>query len=325
MGGGRLDHSAWATALAAFLLCGGACFSAEPGEDASARVRRLIQEMDDDLASVRQRAERSLLRIGSAAVPDLIKALKHPSAEVRHRARRILARVQRERLSQGFGKLAAETEDARIDLEEGMLLIAQIHNPRVRKQDLDKQLDALADKVRRRMGPNAKPAELDPRKAVDALRQVLFVEEKFNGARDQYDAPANSSLAEVLKTRRGLPILLSHLVAAVADRLELPMVGVPVPSRYMIKYDGSRVPAGFPKKDVLLNPYDGFREVSLEELKQFLTQRGFPFDPQTALEASSRRATLTRMLTNLASDYHVAGRPDKVEETERYRRMLSPE
>ena len=48
----------------------------------------------------------------------------------------------------------------------------------------------------------------------------------------------------MIARRKGLPILLSEIAVAVARRLELPVVGLGIPGRYMIKYEGRRAPAG---------------------------------------------------------------------------------
>lgn len=261
----------------------------------SARISTLIQQLGSASFDEREAAAKELRQIGQSAVPQLTIALNHKSVEVRSRAAAILRQQIRVPLQAAIQKFAAQPEE-KLDLEEGMWLISRILNPQADKVSLTRQLDDLAKAVRKKLG-DADPKSIDPQRAVTALREVLFDDEKFGGNFGDYSNPENSSLEKVLASRKGLPILVSHVVIAVARRLDVPIVGLPTSGRYIVKYDGQRAPAGFPKEDIVIDPFDNGKVLSREDRME-----RFPgADPDNLARPSTRREALIRMLNNLES------------------------
>jgi regulator of sirC expression with transglutaminase-like and TPR domain len=270
------------------------------------KIARLIGQLDADSFVDRERASLELARIGYPALPALRAAQTHKSAEVRYRAKNIANSLTSGVRLREFSEFASQP-DEQLDLEHGMWLIARILDPQVQKPALTRQLDQLADRVREKLGKGIEPASSEPRKVVDAVRQVLFTDERFTGNTEDYNNPDNSSLARVLETRKGLPILLSHVTAAVARRLRVPIIGVPAPGRYLAKYDGSRAPAGYSNADIVFNPFEGGKLLTDAER------------PQGVANDTNREA-LTRMLRNLTSA--LAARDDKADEQKQVGQLL---
>jgi len=92
------------------------------------------------------------------------------------------------------------------------------------------RLDELAARVRQRC-----PGEATPRQVVGQINWVLFVEEGFRGDTDDYYDPRNSYLNEVLDRKAGIPISLSVVYLALADRLGLAMAGVNLPAHFVVR------------------------------------------------------------------------------------------
>lgn len=342
----RLLSLAWLTlAFAAMAASGHAQVLASHVED-TARIEPLIQGLDDVSFAVRQRSERELVAGGRMALPAVLAAMRSDSAEVRSRAARIAAQIRGRLIGAGFADLARKRRtlddvrgqgpedllllqarraaaDQRLDLEQGMWLISLFLDPQVRREDLDLQLDALAERVQARLGSGVDARLADPRLVVDALRQVLFVEEGFSGNTIVYDDPDNSSLARVLATRKGLPILLSHVTVAVADRVGAPIVGLAVPLRYMVKYDGARAPRGYPAEDIILDPFGGGRVLTVEEVAEAVAGLGAPLHPERDLLPATHRATIERMLSNLVVDLRVARRPREALEAAQFKALFA--
>lgn len=234
------------------------------------------------------------MELGREAGPALRTALRSPSAEVRRRAAFILRTGQWRRLRSEFSDFAAQP-DHRLDMEEGMWLVARIVDPDVELADLRRQLDALAQRVRARLPDDPPPRRLDPRLAMRALRETLFEDARFAGAVNDYVDPRNSSLAAVLKRKRGLPIMLSHVVIAVGRRLGLPVRGIATPGRYLLKYDGARTPAGFPAEDIVMDAFDGGKILTADDLAAMFPGLGL----EELLAGDSERPALRRILNNL--------------------------
>ena len=74
-----------------------------------------------------------------------------------------------------------------------------------------------------------------PRKILGQINWALFVEEKFEGNRENYFDPRNSYLNEVIDRKTGIPISLSVLYWSLAERLGLPLEGVNLPAHFMLR------------------------------------------------------------------------------------------
>jgi regulator of sirC expression with transglutaminase-like and TPR domain len=281
-------------------------------------IARLIGRLDADRFEDRERATRELFQIGMPVVEALQTARGHSSAEVRWRAKALVDSltigVRRRELTE-----FAALPDERLDLEHGMWLTARILNPAVKKAPLTKQLDDLAERIRKQLGKGDTPADADPEKVVAAIRQVLFTEEGFTGNVAERYHPDNSSLARVLETKKGLPILLSHLTIAVARRLDVPLVGVPLSGTYIVKYDGSRAPDGFPKVDLFIDSFERGRLLRAgDEIEQ-----AFPGQDAATEPSLSNRDTLERMLRNLTSSLSERKDHEKLEQVGEFLQLLS--
>ncbi len=282
------------------------------------QIARLIRQLDADRFEDRERAARELLEIGMPAVEPLRAARAHPSAEVRWRAKSLVnwltVGVRRRELAD----FAAQPDD-RLDLEHGMWLVARILNPAVKKADLTRQLDRLADRVAKKLDKGEPAASADPEKAVAAIRQVLFVEEGFTGNTKERYHPDNSSLERVLQAKQGLPILLSHVTIAVARRLDVPLVGVPLSGTYIVKYDASLAPVGFRKDDLFIDPFERGRLLRAgDEIEQ-----AFPGQDAASETPLDNRQTLERMLRNLTSSLDGRQESERLEQAEEFLQILS--
>jgi regulator of sirC expression with transglutaminase-like and TPR domain len=118
----------------------------------------------------------------------------------------------------------------------------------------------------------------------------------FAGDRDDYDDPRNSFLQTVLERRRGLPILLSALTIAVAERIGVPIVGVGLPGHFIVADRSRREPRH-------LDPFDGWAELTEERCGEMVRSiAGVDLVPQH-LEPVGVPATARRMLLNLRGAY----------------------
>jgi len=298
--------------LTIFLGVSGRALAETPAE----RLQRLIQELDHDEFSTRDRATDELLALGTSALPALREAAQKGSPEVRFRARHIINVTFHADMVARFTKLGA-ARDEDIDLEEGMWLIARIVDPAVDLKEIQKQLDDLAKQVRDDFPQGVDLSQLPAAKAVDAVCKVLFEDVQFTGNTTDYRNPKNSALHHVLKSRQGLPILLSHVVVSVAQRLKIPIVGVGVPGRYMCKYDLSRAPDKR-TEEIIINPFEAGQLLTAEML-----QKAIPgLNPAIHLQASTHRSTLIRMLSNLASHARYTEQPVMAARAEAYKLLL---
>lgn len=292
------------------LLASVFCLASADEKDVDARVRQWISDLGHRRFVVRQTAYEHLVKLGKPAFPQLEQIAKTGTSEQRYRAREIIRFVHWRTLHSGLVALSRQ-KDEELDLEEGMWLISLIVDPQVQREPLERQLDQMAKDVRARLGTQVDPARAEPGGAVDALVAVLKDKYQLAGAHSNYDHPDNSSLDRVLSKKKGLPIVLSHIAVSVANRLKLPIVGCPLPGRYMIKYDGARAADGFSKDDIIIDPFGDWKILTREGILEVIPR----FDPESGLVPSSRHEVISRMLRNLAADFEATGQQEKAAET----------
>lgn len=275
-------------------------------------INRLIARLDHRNFTLRQQAQARLLEIGLPALPALVKASESSSRDQQYRIEQLLTDIQHRALHKGFVDVLSAKRDRDIDLEAGMALISRILDPMADEKAVARRLDTMAEEVRERLD-NLAPKQADPAILVAALVHVLNVEHGLQGNVDDYNKPRNSSLGWVLESRKGLPIVLSHIAILVAQRLDVPIVGLGVPGRYMIQYDAPGKQA-----DLIIDPFGDWTVVSPAEVKQI----SHPIDPEKDLVPDTHRNALSRMLRNLIADYTGAGQSVKARELNTYLLMV---
>lgn len=136
-----------------------------------------------------------------------------------------------------------------------------------------------------------------------SLRGVLAVMRgRFTGNIDDYYDPRNSYLDEVLRRGVGLPITLSVAAMELGRRVGVPIVGIGVPSHFLVREAGH---------DVYGDPFhDGavFDRSGLLSAWTRLVGEGTPFDDLHLLPVSER-VILIRMLNNLRALFGGGGDP----------------
>ena len=199
-----------------------------------------------------------------------------------------------------FAALVAD--DASLALVEAAVSIAQDDYPGLDTQAVLAEIDALAQRLKRRI-----PADAVPVQRLRWLNRFFFQELGFAGNVNDYYDPDNSYLHRVLATRRGIPITLAVLYAELATQIGLTARGVSFPGHFLVKVK-------MPQGEVVLDPFTG-QSLSREELNELLLpykrNRGLQgeFDAPLGLflQAAPGRDVLARMLRNLKEIHRSAG------------------
>ena len=197
--------------------------------------------------------------------------------------------------SPALRRLQAEVDcpDDQIDLAKAALWIAQEEYPDLEPAVSLQQLDAMAEVLRDRL-----PTERYPLKVIKTINQYLFEELGFSGNQDNYYAPRNSFFNDVLERRTGIPLTLSMLYLALAERIDFPMVGVGMPGHFIIRPKGSEM-------EIYVDPFHRGEVLFQEDCEQRLQQvyqRHVVLTPEMLPEVTARQC-LVRMLTNLKVIY----------------------
>lgn len=204
------------------------------------------------------------------------------------RLRDLAARLHRDSIRDQLVTELARPE-GEIDLSRAALLVARHDDPGVDTDAYRRQLDAMAGEIRQRFA-EATPAH----EKVDILRRYLFEENGFHGSRHDYYNRANSHLNSVLDDREGLPISLSMVFMALADRAGIAHVnGLPLPGHFVVKH----APPGTDGR--IIDVFDGGRYLTHSEADDIgSSHAGVPVRSELMLPAT-KREMIVRLVTNL--------------------------
>ncbi len=171
------------------------------------------------------------------------------------------------------GGAAGDPADVRLDLALLLLSAEAMPDDDLGGTGLDSLLEqGVADL-------DALAAEVPPEGRDDSrLRAVLS---GFQGASTDYARLESSLLPDVLRRRRGLPILLSTVWTEVARRAGVPAYGVGLPGHFVVGVgdpDGTRVLVD-PWQGGRLLPYDRARDIAAETGRSLRPEHLRPHDP----------------------------------------------
>lgn len=154
-------------------------------------------------------------------------------------------------------------------------------------------VEALAARVRERCGVGARP-----RTVLGQINWALFVEEGYEGNRDNYFDPRNSYLNEVIERKKGIPISLAMLYLGVAERLGIVLDGVNLPAHFMLRMEEAG--AG-----VFIDPFHSGELLDRRGCQRRilqLTRSKVPLSDEQ-LSPCPARVVVSRMLRNLKAIY----------------------
>jgi regulator of sirC expression with transglutaminase-like and TPR domain len=189
--------------------------------------------------------------------------------------------------------------DEHFPLLEAAASLAQDEEPTLDVQHVLDDVERLLRRVQARL-----PDDADDLTQLAILTQVFYQDLGFGGNANDYYAPENSYLNEVLRTRRGIPISLAIVWLELAQALGLQARGISFPGHFLVKVS---LQGGL----VVLDPLTG-KSLGLDNLSERLSPYRSPADRSVAadldegetplglyLQACPERDILARMLRNL--------------------------
>lgn len=273
------------------------------------QISYLIQLLTDRDEFVRNRVREQLVELGEDALPFLEMATRSEEGPLRIQAQSVIHAILPKKLAEKFRQLARKGLGRDIDLETGMMLVMEFGYPESDPEECREQLDTLAQELADALSPDAQPPQ-----TVAAFTQFLFKLKGFKGNKDNYANPDNSFINKVLEDRTGLPITLSAVCTLLANRLNLPIVGVGLPGHYIVKYS-------HPLEPIYFDPFHQGRLLTRNECVKIVEQFGHPFE-EHYLSQSTQRETLIRMLNNLIQLYRNLNETKKANTLTEYIKIL---
>ncbi|MGW4564876.1 SirB1 family protein [Streptomyces sp. NPDC004561] len=194
-------------------------------------------------------------------------------------------------------RFAEEARSERPDLSALCLLIGAEADGSLDETGIDAaqaELDGLAGELPYRPG--------GPRAWAEAVCRLLGEHYGFHGAPADYQRLESSLLHEVLRRRRGLPILLSVVWLEVARRAGAPVYGVALPGHFVVGF-------GTAGEQVLVDPFESGRVLTGADAELLVAgATGAPLDPRM-LEPATPLEVVQRILNNIRA--WAAARPER--------------
>ncbi len=256
-----------------------------------ARVRILIELLEDPSPTVWTQVRRELERLARPAESQLRRACNADSPLVRARARALcLARGRRAVLR----RLVSFASRREISLESGLFLLARLEQPQLDVRPYLMQFDALAAEVLRRV--ESRPPTLDRSLALVAY---LGQEIGLTGDREDFHHPDNIYVHRVLERKRGMPLTLAAIYQFVGRRAGIQSALVPLPGHVMLRVRGGG-------KSALVDVFQGGEQRTERDLLHYLAEHNLPFQPSWFRDADDA-SMFQRQVANLRNSYAQRG------------------
>lgn len=180
-----------------------------------------------------------------------------------------------------------------IDVASAALMIAREEYPGLSVPAYAKQLDRWGALAKANVG-NSK----NPHVIIERLNATIFDELGFKGNVEHYGDPRNSYLNQVMDRRLGIPLTLSMLYMALADRAGFPLVGVGLPGHFIVKHEDHQIP-------IYIDPFHRGALLTGDRCQALVRRtvgEEIKWEPHW-LEAVSKVEMLSRLLRNLKEVY----------------------
>ncbi len=275
----------------------------------SKRTKALIRLLDDPDSNAFQTVEKELLKESARIIPELEIVWESTYDEIcQVRIENLIQRLHFHENYKSFRKWSKQQEH---DLLEGFILASKYHYPDLNSGWIERRIEEIRMKVWVELNNSLTSLE-----KITVLNHIFFQEFGFSVDNENYYAPKNCFINQVIETGMGNPVSIALLYTIVANRLGLPVRFVDIPKHPLLAYVDKRIaakvhPAGV-ETDVLFyintsnkGSISGRRELEfqlrrsgLEPLKRFF-------------EATSSRCFLSRLLEVTEKSYELNGFSDK--------------
>jgi regulator of sirC expression with transglutaminase-like and TPR domain len=258
-------------------------------------IQSLLYLLEDPDPFVNEQVKQRFYSLGEQAVPLLDECrFDIKEAENRKRADELLFELTFPGLYNDFAELYEEGISSFEQLERALFLVSRFDNPTLRTSIYKQQLDVMARQLVHDI-----TYSIDAVEQMNVLLNYVFNKEGFNGTKDDLFKPDSSYIHRVLETKRGIPLSLSMIVLALANRLELPFYGVNMPMHFIMVFENGN-------ELIYIDPFQGGKFLSRKELNTFLMMNNVDPSP-IYFKKATNDMMLVRTMRNLQYSFDKHG------------------
>ena len=282
-------------------------------------LNALLSLLDDPDKDVFLHVREKLLSIGEQVIPVLENVWEQSfDTIIQTKIEGIIHNIQFNTTAQALKEWATTPEQ---NLLVGALHIAKYQYPDLNEDKLKRQIQQIRQDVWIEL--NDKLTALEQ---VKIINHILFEVHNFSGNTQNYHAPQNSYINNVLETKKGNPLSLSLVYLIVAQDLKIPIYGVNLPEHFVLCYkDVHQLMTVKTKRDAemiaegilfYINPFSrgavfGKKQLEIYLMKMNLEAQSVYNQPCSNLEM------MKRLLRNLIFSYKKLGYVEKQEELQK--------
>jgi len=272
---------------------------------ADREVRALIQLLDDPDDTIYKNVSDKLISFGKNVIPHLETEWEiNAQNAIQSRIEEIIHQIEFE-----IGKqaLAEWKLGGAIDIFEGAVKASMFQYPDQPVDLMLSKLELLRKDVWLELNDNLTSLE-----KVRVLNHILYDVHHFGPHLKYLSSDQSWFISNVLANHKGSPTTMAILYMAIADRLDLPIVGIDLPDHFILGYKDVY---NHTSSELLfyINPFSKGAVFGKSELERYIDKMGIELNTED-LKPISNEQIIARLLTDLKQCYKKLGKYRKMEE-----------
>lgn len=263
-------------------------------------IKSLVSLVDDEDDISRNIVKDRILKIGEPAIPFIKEAIER---SINPTETFTLKEIFKElNLRSTYDNLLIWKELNNSNLYQGLLILAKYNYPNLRAEVLTSEIEKIRKQLWLELNDNLTALE-----KVRVLNRIFFDFNGFDGDRENFFAPENSFINDVIFRKKGNPLMLSALYSIIAQSVNIPIYGINFPRHFMTVFIDKLIITNVgevKEKDILfyINPFDRGDIYSLVEVRNFLLKMNIKPEPEHYLPCTND-VLVKRCINNLIQTY----------------------
>jgi regulator of sirC expression with transglutaminase-like and TPR domain len=278
----------------------------------SNEIHALITLIEDPDPIIFSHVEKELTSYGESVIPQLEQhwEINHFGDLFQERIEHLIHAIHYTSIQD---KLKMWSDDDHNDLLEGTILINKYQYPSFDETEVRHIISKIRQDIWLELNDNLTALE-----QVRIFNYMIYEMHGFAGNKNNYSAPQNSYIADVLSSKKGNPLSLGMLYRILANSLEIPIYGVNLPNHFILAYvdEGAVKNTESDQVDNILfyiNPFTNGTVIHKNEVDEFLNYLNLP-QKVGYYRPCTNGDIINRLLNNLVYSYSQLGKEKKVEE-----------
>ena len=276
-------------------------------------LRALISLLDDPDSGVYENVSSRLVAYGKTIIPHLETVWEYNAKNgIQNRVEEIIQQIEFEVCS---STLASWKNNGCIDLFEGAIKASLFQYPNQETDLMLSQIELLRKDVWLELNENLTSLE-----KIRVLNHILYDVHHFGSYIKYWSSDQSWFLYNVLEHKKGSPTAMAILYKSLADKLELPVVGINLPDHFILGYKDLYNHTG----DELLfyiNPFSKGAVFGKGELERYIQKMNLEVSVEE-LRPMNNQQIIKRYLTDLKSGYRKLNRYRKLDQVDQLLRIF---